>query len=221
MPTGVPFTDAYYDEHPISFQTDIFPKAKSAAVCADLPGLCNGRSCLTFSKEQLQSELNGDYILLVKLHPAVKHLAKAETDGEWIFDVSDQPLFPLLSVCDVLITDYSSIVFEYALLRKPVLFFTYDLETYRTKRGLVERYEDIIPGKACVTQDMLLTELKQLNESANQDLLKTFAEEWNQYSKGKSSQQLLSFIEHQLLHKNVRLLIKKHGRFYLLYTGIS
>ena len=202
LPTGVPFTDAYYDERPISFQTDIFPKGKKVLLYAPtyrdfaMDGLV-----LPFSKEQLQRELNGDYILLVKLHPAVKHLAKAETDGEWIFDVSDQPLFPLLSVCDVLITDYSSIVFEYALLQKPVLFFTYDLETYRTKRGLVERYEDIIPGKACVTQDMLLEELKQLNESANQDLLKTFAEEWNQYSKGKSSQQLLSFIEHQLLHK--------------------
>ena len=156
---------------------------------------------LPFSKEQLQSELNGDYILLVKLHPAVKHLAKAETDGEWIFDVSEQPLYPLLCACDVLITDYSSIVFEYALLRKPVLFFTYDLETYRDKRGLVERYEDIIPGKACVTQDMLLTELKQLNESANGDLLKTFAEECNQYSKVQSSEQLLTFIEQQLLHK--------------------
>ncbi|BBP92696.1 hypothetical protein BsIDN1_63140 [Bacillus safensis] len=182
--------------------------------------------CCLFSKEQLQTELNGDYILLVKLHPAVKHLAKAETDGEWIFDVSDQPLYPLLCACDVLVTDYSSIVFEYALLEKPVLFFTYDLDTYREKRGLVDRYEDIIPGKACVTQDMLLQELfLHLNALNNKERIKTFAEEWNQYSKGQSSQQLLSFIEQQLLLHTKKTSGFSLGStdvfFYLLYTGIS
>ncbi|PCK19618.1 CDP-glycerol--glycerophosphate glycerophosphotransferase [Bacillus pumilus] len=202
LPTGVPLTDVYYDQRLTSFKTDDFPTGKKILLYAPtyrdfaMDGLV-----LPFSKEQLQTELSGDYILLVKLHPAVKHLAKTETDGEWILDVSDQPLYPLLCACDVLITDYSSIVFEYALLQKPVLFFTYDLEIYRKKQGLVDHYEDMIPGKACVTQDMLSKELLQLNESSNQDTLKTFAEEWNQYSKGHSSEQLLSFIEQQLLRK--------------------
>ncbi|QHQ75006.1 CDP-glycerol glycerophosphotransferase family protein [Bacillus pumilus] len=202
LPTGVPMTDLYYDQRRHSLKRNDFPKGKKILLYAPtyrdfaMDGLI-----LPFSKEQLQTELNGDYILLVKLHPAVKHLAKAETDDEWIFDVSDQPLYPLLRVCDVLITDYSSIVFEYALLEKPVLFFTYDLDTYREKRGLVDRYEDIIPGKACVTQNMLLKELLHLKESDHQRQIKTFAEEWNQYSEGRSSEQLLSFIEQQLLHK--------------------
>lgn len=202
LPTGVPMTDLYYDQRRHSLKRNDFPKGKKILLYAPtyrdfaMDGLI-----LPFSKEQLQTELNGDYILLVKLHPAVKHLAKAETDDEWIFDVSDQPLYPLLRVCDVLITDYSSIVFEYALLEKPVLFFTYDLDTYREKRGLVDRYEDTIPGKACVTQNMLLKELLHLKESDHQRQIKTFAEEWNQYSEGRSSEQLLSFIEQQLLHK--------------------
>ena len=69
LPTGVPFTDAYYDERPISFQ-QIFPKGKKVLLYAPtyrdfaMDGLV-----LPFSKEQLQSELNGDYILLVKIHP--------------------------------------------------------------------------------------------------------------------------------------------------------
>lgn len=202
LPTGVPLTDVYYDQRPTSFETNDFPKGKKVLLYAPtyrdfaMDGLV-----LPFSKEQLQTQLSGDYILLVKLHPAVKHLAKAQTDDQWIFDVSDQPLYPLLCACDVLITDYSSIVFEYALLQKPVLFFTYDLDTYRKKRGLVDHYEDIIPGKACMTQDMLLKELLNLNESTNRNKLGTFAEDWNQYSKGQSSKQLLSFIEQQLLRK--------------------
>lgn len=202
LPTGVPMTDVYYDQCLPSLIPNDFPKGKKLLLYAPTyRDFAMDDLVLPFSKEQLQTELNGDYILLVKLHPSVKHLAKAETDGEWIFDVSDQPLYPLLCTCDVLMTDYSSIVFEYALLEKPVLFFTYDLDTYRAKRGLVDRYEDIIPGKACVTQDMLLKELLHLNESDHRERIKTFAEEWNQYSKGESSQQLLSFIEQQLLHK--------------------
>ncbi|MGN7326067.1 CDP-glycerol glycerophosphotransferase family protein [Bacillus pumilus] len=201
LPTGVPMTDVYYDQRH-SLKRNDFPKGKKILLYAPTyRDFAMGGLVLPFSKEQLQTELNGDYILLVKLHPAVKHLAKAETDDEWIFDVSDQPLYPLLRACDVLITDYSSIVFEYALLEKPVLFFTYDLDTYREKRGLVDRYEDIIPGKACVTQNMLLKELFHLKESDHQKRIKTFAEEWNQYSEGRSSEQLLSFIEQQLLHK--------------------
>ncbi|MDR4994896.1 CDP-glycerol glycerophosphotransferase family protein [Bacillus altitudinis] len=202
LPTGIPMTDVYYDQRRPSLKPNDFPKEKKILLYAPtyrdfaMDGLV-----LPFTKEQLQTELNGDYILLVKLHPAVKHLAKAETDDEWIFDVSDQPLYPLLCSCDVLITDYSSIVFEYALLEKPVLFFTYDLDTYREKRGLVDQYEDIIPRKACVTRDMLLKDLLHLNESDPLKRIKTFAKEWNQYSKGTSSEQLLFFIEQQLLHK--------------------
>ncbi|MFS0654163.1 CDP-glycerol glycerophosphotransferase family protein [Bacillus sp. 179-C3.3 HS] len=202
LPTGVPFTDVYYDQHPPDIVTNDLPKGKKVLLYAPTyRDFAMDRLVLPFSKEQLQTELGGDYILLVKLHPAVKHLANTEADDEWIFNVSDQPLYPLLHACDVLITDYSSIVFEYALLQKPVLFFTYDLETYRQKRGLVDHYETMIPGKACVSREMLLEELFCLNESMNQDKLRTFAEDWNQYSKGQSSEQLLSFIEQQLLNK--------------------
>ncbi|WP_353854403.1 CDP-glycerol glycerophosphotransferase family protein [Bacillus sp. Bos-x628] len=203
LPTGVPLTDVYYnDDHPSSFYTDDLPQGKKLLLYAPTyRDFAMDRLVLPFSKKLLQTQLNGDYILLVKLHPAVKHLAQAETDSEWIFDVSDKPLYPLLYACDVLITDYSSIVFEYALLQKPVLFFTYDLDTYREKRGLVNHYERIIPGKACLTQDMLLKELLGLKEAANRDKLKAFAEEWNQYSKGQSSERLLSFIDQQLLRK--------------------
>ncbi|MDM5299642.1 CDP-glycerol glycerophosphotransferase family protein [Bacillus pumilus] len=202
LPTGVPLTDVYYDQNPSSFVKEDLPKGKKVLLYAPTyRDFAMDGFVLPFSKEQLQTQLSGDYILLVKLHPAVKHLANTEADGQWIYDVSDQPLFPLLCACDVLITDYSSIVFEYALLQKPVLFFTYDLETYRNKRGLIDHYEDIIPGKACLTQDMLLKELFSLNESTNRERFRTFAKEWNQYSKGQSSEQLLSFIEQQLLHK--------------------
>jgi CDP-glycerol glycerophosphotransferase (TagB/SpsB family) len=52
--------------------------------------------------------------------------------------------YPLLALADVLITDYSSIVFDYAVTRKRVIFYPYDLEVYLRDRGLYESYDDIV-----------------------------------------------------------------------------
>ncbi len=109
-----------------------------------------------------------------------------------IKDVSDLPLKDLLHVSDVLISDYSSIPFEYALLDKPMLFYTYDLEEYDKKRGLIDDYEAVIPGKACRNRDMLLNELKNIHHTYEE--VKRFSNEWNEYSSGDSSRKLLNFI---------------------------
>ena len=47
---------------------------------------------------------------------------------------------------DILITDYSSIPFEFSLLGKPMIFFAYDLDEYKETRGFVEDYEKLVPG---------------------------------------------------------------------------
>ncbi|MGE6630262.1 CDP-glycerol glycerophosphotransferase family protein [Bacillus sp. NPDC077027] len=201
LSTGIPLTDAYFHTKPQYSLPSHIPQDKKILLYAptyrdfDRSGVV-----VPFEREQLRTQLNGEYILLVKLHPAVKHLVQTEADQEWIFDVSHEPLHDLLRTCDVLITDYSSIVFEYALLHRPVLFFTYDLETYRQKRGLVDGYEKIIPGKACLTQDMLIDELSSLDQQ-NIASIQAFAEEWNHYSQGHSAKQLFEFIQHHLIQK--------------------
>lgn len=83
---------------------------------------------LPFTEEQLTNALNGEYMLLVKLHPAVLHQISASFESELIKNVSDMRLHDLLKAADILITDYSSVPFEFALLNKPIFFFTYDLK---------------------------------------------------------------------------------------------
>ncbi|PWH06478.1 hypothetical protein DEO23_05775 [Brachybacterium endophyticum] len=66
----------------------------------------------------------------------------------------------LLHVVDLLITDYSSIIYEYSLLERPMLFFAYDKDVYATTRGFHRDYVETAPGKVCGTFDELISAMK-------------------------------------------------------------
>lgn len=187
--TGVPLTDQYFKDETRPYESLDQKVILYAPTYRDY----NMTSVkLPFSKEQLSKDLKGEFLLLVKLHPAVRENIRLEEYEGMIKDVSDLPLKDLLHVSDVLISDYSSIPFEYALLDKPMLFYTYDIEEYDKKRGLIDDYEAVIPGKACRNRDILLNELKNIHHTYEE--VKRFSNEWNEYSSGDSSKKLLNFI---------------------------
>ena len=92
--------------------------------------------------EKMRKHLANEYILLVRLHHFCATGYEIPADGEFIFDLNAYNCVEdLYQISDLLITDYSSIMFDYALLHKPMLFFTYDLEEYSQQlRGV---YVDI------------------------------------------------------------------------------
>ncbi|MDX9972394.1 MAG: CDP-glycerol glycerophosphotransferase family protein, partial [FCB group bacterium] len=62
-------------------------------------------------------------------------------------------IYPALPLADLLITDYSSVFFDFLLLDKPIVFFPYDYEKYvREDRGMVYEYDTLIPGPKGITQ---------------------------------------------------------------------
>src|SRR5690606_1337177 len=95
----------------------------------------------------------------------------------------------LLVVTDILITDYSSIPFEFSLLNKPMVFFAYDLETYVQKRGIWERYEQFVPGPIVKRTDELIQVIKE--KQFDMQKIEKFAREWNEYSTGNTSRQFV------------------------------
>ncbi len=66
----------------------------------------------------------------------------------------------LLHVTDIMITDYSSIIYEFSMLDRPMLFFSYDREVYEATRGFHRNYIESAPGKVCDTFDDLMTALE-------------------------------------------------------------
>ncbi|MEO8438163.1 MAG: CDP-glycerol glycerophosphotransferase family protein, partial [Chloroflexota bacterium] len=96
----------------------------------------------------LHDALAEDHVLLVRLHPFIRSrtVIGPEIAG-FAIDVSDYPdINELMLVSDVLVTDYSSAIFEYALLGRPMVFFAPDYEAYERERGFYFDYRTGVPG---------------------------------------------------------------------------
>lgn len=102
-----------------------------------------------FSIEEMAEALGDDTVLLVRLHVVIKNrLVVAEEYENRVVDVTGHPdLNELFVASDALVTDYSSLFFDYAPLGRPIVFFPYDLEEYRDElRGFYLDYPADLPG---------------------------------------------------------------------------
>jgi len=109
-----------------------------------------------------------------------------------------------LLVTDILITDYSSTPFEFSLLKRPMVFFAYDIKDYKENQGLSQAYNEQMPGPIVYTTDDVIQAIQE--EHINREFMNAFAEKWNVYSKGKSSQNVAKIIadqEHPALTEQV------------------
>ncbi len=70
----------------------------------------------------------------------------------------------LLAAADICITDYSSVVFDFSLLEKPILFFAYDLERYYDERGFYYPYETFVPGPVVKNNCELIECISKIKE---------------------------------------------------------
>ena len=98
----------------------------------------------------------------------------------------------LLIITDVLISDYSSVIFEYALLEKPMIFFAYDLESYVDERNFYYNYEDFVPGPIVKTNDEIINLIK--GDNFDLDKVRTFRNEFFEDIDGKSTERLVEFL---------------------------
>ena len=98
---------------------------------------------------QLYEQLGQEYAIIIKHHPFTKERHKIKKEyADYIVDMSsNSELNDLLFVTDLLITDYSSVVFEASLLDIPMLFYVYDLKQYVATRGFYYEFETFVPGK--------------------------------------------------------------------------
>jgi CDP-glycerol glycerophosphotransferase (TagB/SpsB family) len=101
---------------------------------------------------------DSNILLIVKLHPKSKlkeQFQKITSDTVVVLPAEYDP-YPFLKSCDMLITDYSSIYFDFLLLDKPIIFFNYDLEDYLSEsRELYFDYDKFTPGIKAKTMDEL------------------------------------------------------------------
>lgn len=143
---------------------------------------------------KLQEALKDTHVLFLRLHPAVKGALNLEAyDPGFVFDYTgNHDINELLFVTDLLITDYSSIPYEFSILEKPMIFYAYDEQAYLGERGLWEPYSQMVPGPIARTTDEILQAIEQ--EDDHLDQIRRFSEVWNRYSKGHSSENLVNYL---------------------------
>lgn len=162
-------------------------------------------SSLNLNFETLRSELSDSavckngFVFLTKLHPFVSGGADIPNScKQWCFDVSSfTDTNTLLCASDLLITDYSSIIFEYSLLTRPMIFYAYDLETYIGERDFYYNYEDFVPGKITKTQSELTAEIKRLlkEHASNNETSACFAKKYMSACDGYSTKRIIETLK--------------------------
>ncbi|AWZ49470.1 hypothetical protein C3495_11880 [Clostridiaceae bacterium 14S0207] len=143
----------------------------------------------------LKENLGDGSVILLKLHPIIRHKFEIPKGLEdFIIDVSKVNINKLMIISDILITDYSSIIFEYSLLDKPIIFFAYDYEKYKNNlRNFYFGYEEFIPGKMLRTSEEVLNEIQESMEgSYNKELIREFSKRFCEYTDGKSTKRFIN-----------------------------
>lgn len=170
--TGIPRTDVFFDEKykksVVTAFYDQYPKLKNKKILLFAPTFRgNGKLSGYYPVERLDvnklyEDLNEEYAIIVKHHPFVNNRSHIRPKyADYIIDLSaNSELNDLLFVTDLLITDYSSVVFEASLLDIPMLLYAYDLDRYISSRGFYYEYEDMAPGKIVRTYSDLVDSIE-------------------------------------------------------------
>lgn len=135
-----------------------------------------------------------EYVILLKLHPIIRHPYKIEDDlKDFVYDFSKENINNLLMVADILITDYSSVVFEYSLLKKPIIFYAYDYDKYKNElRNFYFEYESFIPAKMSMTTEEVVDDIKNIEKGKYDiEVIESFSKKFCEYTDGKSSKRFV------------------------------
>lgn len=196
LKTGIPRTDFFYDrkqtDEAMKRITGHFPIIHDKKMLLYAPTYRDGEldsAALQLDLDKMYDQFKYEYVLFLRLHPAVEDSFHNKYPG-FVFNVSNYPeINDLLIGADVLITDYSSIPFEFSLLERPMIFYAYDLESYRKERGVWSDYADRVPGPVVTSTETLIRTLEEKNFQTEK--IKAFQKEWNKYSDGQASENLI------------------------------
>ncbi|MBO5372840.1 MAG: CDP-glycerol glycerophosphotransferase family protein [Lachnospiraceae bacterium] len=135
-----------------------------------------------------------EYVVAFKMHPWVS--TKVPIPKEYKDKFIDLGKYPnindLFYITDLLITDYSSNIFEYSLMRKPMMFFAYDKVQYSLSRGFHRDYEESAPGKVCYTFAELLEAFR--NRDFEYEKVEEYVEHHFDYIDSNASDRVIDWL---------------------------
>ena len=145
---------------------------------------------------KMAEELQDRYILLIKHHPVVKERPAIPEEAKgFAYDVTEElEIDELLCTCDICISDYSSLIFEYSLFEKPMLFFAYDLKDYDDWRGFYYDYEELTPGPVVQTTEDVIECIKNTEVNFDPEEIREFRNKFMSACDGHATERLIELI---------------------------
>lgn len=139
--------------------------------------------------------LSDEYIIVFKPHYLI--INKYENDNSlngFLYSISaEAEINELYVISDILITDYSSVFFDYAVLNRPIYFYMYDLEQYKGElRGFYLDIYKELPGKIYEDEDHLLTDI--CNQVYDYSFLKSFNQRFNNQQTGDCAKKVIDIV---------------------------
>ena len=168
VPTGLPRIDTFLDpartERVVADFYARYPHFKGKRIILFAPTF-RGRGSKTAHYDydridftRLYEVCGDDTVVLFRMHHFIRETIPIPAEyADRLFDFRAYgDTNDLLHLTDVLVTDYSSIIYEYSLLDRPMLFFAYDKDVYAATRGFHRDYDLTAPGKVCANMDELI-----------------------------------------------------------------
>lgn len=202
VPTGIPRMDFFFNEE---YKKDVvermhneFPATVGKRVIMFAPTFRgSGPRVAFYDVEMIDYKGLAEYckktnsIIVFKMHPFVIEKLEIPAEyAEYFIDATDyREINDILFISDLVITDYSSLIFEYATLNRPMIFYAYDLDKYISKRDFYFEFRPFVPGKIVYSSDELLEAL--YNEDYELEKVEKFRHEHFKYFDDKSTDRVI------------------------------
>lgn len=203
--TGISRTDQFYDKEFVESRKqklyEIMPEAKDKKVILYAPTF-RGHVATASSPDRIDferfcRELGNEYVIVCKHHPFVKNppiipeeLQHFARDLTKYLSIED-----LLCCADICISDYSSLVFEYSLFEKPMIFYAYDYDNYCDWRGFYYDYSEFTPGPVVQTEDELLNSIKNIDTQFDKQKVIDFKEKFMGSCDGHATERIIALMK--------------------------
>lgn len=203
QPVGSSRTDIFFDK---AFIDNAFkevyrtvPQARDKKIILYAPTF-RGRVAKASTPDMLNVKMFyeafcGEYVLLFNHHPLVKIRPEIPQEyADFAFDVTGVlSIEDLICVSDICISDYSSLVFEYSLFERPLIFFAYDLEDYFDWRGFYYDYNELAPGLIARTNREMIDYIQHIDTRFDKQAIIDFKDKFMSSCDGHATQRILEY----------------------------
>lgn len=204
VPVGVSRTDVFYQkafhENAYEHLRQCMPESTGKKVILYAPTFRGNMQYATapagIEWHYLMEALKDNYVVVCKHHPYVKHPPEIPSEcSGFVRDLTSQmEIDELMCVSDICISDYSSLIFEYSLLERPMIFLAMDVEAYKDSRGFYYDYEQMTPGPVVGSTQELVEQICEIEQGFDVMQIRAFRQKYMAACDGHATERLMRMV---------------------------